>query len=119
MDLLKINNRQIATPSSFKYTLSDFDLESGRNINGEMVRNRVTTKVRLDLTWKSGAMDTKSMSVLLKAFDDVFFDVSYFDIREGQMVTKKMYVSDRTGNMYSFVDGKPVFDEISFALIEK
>lgn len=119
MDLLKINNQQIATPSSFKYTLSDLDLESGRNLNGEMVRNRVATKVRLDLTWNSGVMDTNSMSILLKAFDEVFFDVSYFDIREGKVLTKSMYVSDRIANMYSFINGKPVFDEISFALIEK
>ena len=114
-----INNKQIKCPSTFQYTRSDLDQDSYRDINGNLVRNRVAVKVQLSLTWKAGAMDVQSMSTLLKAFDDVFFSVTYFDIHDGQMRTMTAYVSDRTAQMYSYINGKPVFHEISLTLIEK
>lgn len=114
-----INGKEIKCPSSFNYTRQDFDLESGRSITGEMCRQRVCTKVALELTWNSGAMDVQSMSTLLKAVDDVFFQVTYFDIHDGAMRTSTFYVGDRTGQMYSYINGVPVFNQISFRLIEK
>ena len=118
-DLIKINGVAIKTPSSLSSTRQDYDLDSNRSITGEMVRQRITTKVALDLTWNSGAMDVQSMATLLQAVDDVFFQVTYFDIHDGAMRTSTFYVGDRTATMYSFVNGVPVFDEISFTLIEK
>ena len=59
------------------------------------------------------------MSTLLQALDDVFFQVTYFDIHDGRMRTSTFYVGDRTAQMYSYIDGVPVFNEISLTLIEK
>ena len=114
-----INGKEIKCPSTFQYTRSDLDQDSYRDINGNLVRNRVAVKVQLTLTWKSGAMSVDSMSTLLKAMDDVFFSVTYFDIHDGAMRTMTAYVSDRTAQMYSYINGKPVFNEISLTLIEK
>ena len=119
MALIKINNKEIKCPSSFSYTRSDLDQDSYRDINGNLVRNRIGTKVQLTLTWKAGAMDVASMSTLLKAMDDVFFSVTYFDIHDGGMRTATFYSSDKTAQMYSYIDGKPIFNEISLTLIEK
>ena len=119
MALIKINNKEIKTPSTFQYTRSDLDVDSYRDINGNLVRNRIATKVQLTLTWKAGAMDVQSMSTLLTAMDDVFFQVFYFDVHDGAMRTMTAYVSDRTAQMYSYVDNVPVFNEISLTLIEK
>lgn len=119
MALIKINNKEIKTPSTFQYTRSDLDVDSYRDLNGNLVRNRIAVKVQLTLTWKAGAMDVQSMSTLLKAFDDVYFSVTYFDIHDGAMRTMTAYVSDRTAQMYSYVDNVPVFNEISLTLIEK
>ena len=116
---IKINNKEIKCPSSFQYTRSDLDVDSYRDINGNLVRNRISTKVQLTLTWKAGAMDVDSMSTLLKAMDDVFFQVFYFDVHDGAMRTATFYASDKTAQMYSYIDGKPVFNEISVTLIEK
>lgn len=117
--LLKINGTEIKCPSSFSYTRQDYDSDSARGIDGTLQRTRICTKVKLELTWLSGEMDTASMSVLLKAVDDVFFEVTYFDIHDNAFVTKTFYVGDRTAQMYSYVNGKPVFNEISFSLIER
>ncbi len=114
-----INGKEIKCPSSFGYTRSDLDVDSYRDINGNLVRNRVAVKVQLSLTWKAGAMDVQSMSTLLKAMDDVFFQVTYFDIHDGGMRTATFYASDKTAQMYSYIDNVPVFKEISLILIEK
>lgn len=115
---IKINGKAIC-PSSFSYTRQDFDLDSARTITGEMVRQRICTKVKLELTWYTGAMTVQEMATLLQAVDNVFFEVEYFDIHDGAMRTSTFYVGDRTATMYSFVDGVPVFEEIKFSLIEK
>lgn len=117
--LLMINGVAIATPSTFVYTRQDYDIDSARSVTGELVRQRVCTKVKLELTWRTGAMDVESMSTLLKACDDVFFEVTYFDAHDGEFVTKTFYRGDVSGQMYSFVNGKPVFNEVKFSLIEK
>lgn len=111
----------ITTPSTLTYTRSDYDAEEGsyRDITGTMSRQRITTKVKLELTWKSGALDVGSMSTLLKAVDALFFDVKYFDPYEGGYTEKTMYVGDRTATMYSFVNGKPIWNNVSYNLIEK
>lgn len=115
---VKINGKDIC-PSSFSYTRQDFDLDSARSITGEMVRQRICTKVKLELTWYTGAMTVQEMATLLQAVDDVFFEVEYFDLHDGKMRKMMAYVGDRSATMYSFVDGKPVFEEIKFSLIEK
>lgn len=117
--LLKINGVAIVTPTTFTYTRQDYDLDSARSVTGEMVRQRICTKVKLELTWRTGAMDVQSMAILLQACDDVFFEVEYFDPHEGEFVTSIFYRGDITGQMYSFVNGQPVFDEVRFNLIEK
>ena len=115
-----INGKEIKCPSTFGYTRQDFDLDSGRSaVTGELARQRICTKVSLDLTWNAGAMDVQSMATLLQAVDAVFFQVTYFDIHDGAMRTSTFYVGDRTAQMYSMINGKPVFDEISFTLIER
>ena len=118
-DLIKINGVTIKTPSKFSYIRQDFDLDSARSVTGDMVRQRITTKVKLELVWFSGAMDAQSMATLLQAVDDVFFEVSYYDIHDGQIRTSTFYVGDRSATMYSYINGVPVFNEISFSLVEK
>ena len=111
----------IPTPSTLAYTRADYDSEEGsyRDITGTMSRQRITTKVKLELTWKSGALDVAGMSTLLKAVDALFFEVRFFSPYDGKFVEKTMYVGDRSANMYSFVNGKPVWDKVSYNLIEK
>lgn len=119
--VIKINGVTIKTPSTLVYTRSDYDAEEGsyRDITGTMTRQRITTKVKLELTWNSGALNIQEMSTLLKAVDPLFFNVRYFDPYEGKFVEKVMYVGDRTTNMYSFINGNPVWDTVSYNLIEK
>lgn len=111
----------IPTPSSYQYDRSDYDAEEGsyRDITGTMTRQRITTKVKLTLSWNSAALAATDISKLLQAVKPLFFEVRYFDPYEGGMTTTTMYVGDRSLDMYSFINGKPVWRTIAFNLIEK
>ena len=120
MAVLTIDGKAMPTPSEMKWTISAFDLGSGRNISGDMIRNLVCQKERLDLSFNSANLTLKEISTLLKAIMPSFFQVTYHSPLEGATVTKTMYVSDRDINIYSAIDGKTVVaDQINFALIEK
>lgn len=111
----------IPEPSSYQYDRSDYDAEEGsyRDITGEMNRERIATKVKLTLSWNSAALSSSEVSTLLKTFDPLFVEVRYYDPWKGDFRETKMYVGDRTANMYTFRGGKAVWNTISFNLIEK
>ncbi|MTP73996.1 hypothetical protein GMB70_14370 [Turicibacter sanguinis] len=121
-DLLRVNGNKIPTPSVLSYTRSALDDGEGtyRDIDGDLIRSRVRDDlIKLELTWYSASLTVATVAGLLQAFDDTFFEVEYFDPHDGEHVTKEFYVGDRTGTMYSFIDGKPVFKDIRFNLVSK
>lgn len=118
MAILKINGKAIMDPSKMSYTISDMDSdETFRSLTGELIRDRITTKVKLECSWN--AMDVTSMSTLLTAMQDVFFQLTYFDAKAGKELTKTFYVGDRTASIYSVIDGKIVYQSFSANFIER
>lgn len=62
--MLKINGVAIATPKSFKVDIMDLDGESNRNAKGELIRNRVAVKRKLECEWPPLSMS--EISTILK-----------------------------------------------------
>lgn len=124
---LQLNGVAVAAPApdGFKVTVSDLDSESGtgRADDGSAFRDFITTKVQLDISWN--ALKTSEISVILKAVDGGgFFPVTYPDPKEGAVVTKTFYVSDRTAASYSLRHGatdilEGVWTGLQFTLIEQ
>lgn len=112
---MKINNVDILTPSKMTVIVSDIDGESGRNAKGELVRDRLTTKQRLDLEWQG--LTTDQISSILSKITDSFFTVSYMNPLTGTVDTKTMYVGDRTAPVYNETLG--IWEELSLAFIER
>ena len=100
--MISINGVSILTPKSFEATVSDLDGESNRNLYGELIRDRIAIKRKLTLEWPP--LTQSEISTLLTAVSGVFFTVTYPDPQEG-IVTKTMYVGDRTAPAY-FYDEK-------------
>ena len=100
--MIKINGVDIATPKTYEPTISDLDGESNRNANGDLVRDRIAVKRKLNLEW--GPLSQSEISTLLKAVSSVFFTVTFPDPELG-IITKTMYVGDRTAPAY-FYDKK-------------
>ncbi|OSA92554.1 UNVERIFIED_ORG: hypothetical protein B2H93_14440 [Clostridium botulinum] len=115
--MLKINGVAIAAPKTFQASINDIDAESNRNANGELIRDRIATKRKIELEW--GPLDDAECSTILKAVKNVFFEVEFPDPIEGKFMIKTMYVGDRTAPMYVFSDGKPKWSCLKMNFIEK
>ncbi len=100
--MLKINGADIAAPKTYQASLSDIDGESNRNANGELIRDRIATKRKLEMDW--GPLSQDEISILLTAIEDEFFEVTFPDPKEG-ILTKTMYVGNRTAAAYTY-DGE-------------
>lgn len=114
--MIEINNILIPTPSSFKVGINDIS-SAERNAKGTMLIDRIAQKRKLELGWKE--LEPEKLSELLKLINSTFFFVRYLDPLENIYVTKTFYVGDREIPMYSFVNGKPVWIDISFNFIER
>lgn len=94
---------------------------SGRALSGSMIRDRVATKIRLDITCKP--LRLEELRALLNLIYPVFVTVTYDDPMEGT-VTKTMYANN---NGAQFMQKKPTIGEseseywnnITFPLIER
>lgn len=114
--MLKINGVAIATPKVFEVTVSDLDGESNRNANGELIRDRIAVKRKINLEW--GPLTQSKISTLLNAISSVFFTVEFPDPQLG-LITKTMYVGDRTSPVYSYINGIVKWEGLKMNFIEK
>lgn len=116
--MLRINGVAIASPKDFKVDISDLDGESGRNARGELIRDRVAVKRKLECEW--GPLTNSEISVLLQSVQSAFFRVEYPDPMTGTNQTKTFYVGDRSAPAYFKDDsGKWLWKGLSMNLIEK
>ena len=90
---------EIADPQTLTWDIYDLDAEdgAGRNQQGEMFRDRVADKRKLNCTWSP--MDNNEISTLLQAMDDEFFTLTYPDAHDGGYRTGTFYVGDRSTPM--------------------
>ncbi|WAW99478.1 hypothetical protein OIY87_03780 [Streptococcus gallolyticus] len=116
MSNLIINGVSVVPPKSFQVGVQDVDGETGRNANGDMVRDRITTKRKLEIEW--GMLTQSECSAILSAVSAVFFSVSYPDPISGQS-TRTFYVGDRTAPAYSFTNKFKPWSGLKFNLIER
>lgn len=115
--MLKVNGVEIAAPKTFEVAINDLDGESNRNANGELVRDRIAVKRKLNCEW--GPLDNDECSILLKAVQDVFFTVEFPDPLEGGQLNRIMYVGDRTAPAIMFENGKTLWQGLKMNFIER
>lgn len=115
--MLKINRVAIATPKTFKVTISDLDGETNRNAKGELIRDRIAVKRKLECEWPPLTM--AEISAILQAVKDIYFQVEYPDPMDGAVITKTFYVGDRTSPMYRNNNGNILWEGLSMNFIEK
>lgn len=116
MSKLIINGVTIVTPKSFQVSIQDIDGETGRDANGNMVRDRITTKRKLDCEW--GLLTQAEMSSLLSSVASEFFSISYPDPIIGQTI-KTFYVGDRSSPAYSFNEKLKPWSGLKMNFIER
>lgn len=124
MDVLKVKKKNgsaavLPTPSELKWSLSDLDADgSGRNQNGDMFRDRVAVKRKLECSWPS--LLANEMSELLNAVSDIFFELTYPDAMTGGNRTMTCYVGDRSSPiMRPETDGTWRWGGLSMNFVER
>ena len=116
--MLKINGLTIVSPKSFKVDINDLDGESGRNAKGDLIRDRLAVKRKLECEW--GPLHNDEISPILKAVQAAFFSVEYPDPMTGTNQTKTFYVGDRSAPAYyKEANGKVLWQGLTMNLIEK
>ena len=113
---LVINGVTVVAPKSFKANISDVDGETGRNASGDMIRDRVAVKRKLECEW--GLLSQSEIQTLLNAVTSEFFTVSYPDPQLGQ-ITRTFYVGDRSAPAYSWADNLKPWSGLSMNFIER
>ena len=93
---------------------------AGRTLSGLMIRDRVATKIRLDITCTP--LSLEQVRTLLNLIYPEFVTVMYDDPMEG-IVTKVMY-SNNNGAQFlkkqpDEIGGAEYWDNITFPLIER
>lgn len=117
--MIMINDVKLPNPSEMAVTISDYDASSdtvGRNSQGELFRDRVCIKRKIDLTWK--LLTAEQMALILNAVEDVFFTVTYYDPKDGEK-TITGYVGDRTPSLYTFSDIGILYKDFSMSITER
>ena len=114
--MIKINGVAIATPKIYEATVSDLDGESNRNAAGQLIRDRIAVKRKLNLEW--GPLSQSEIAPILNAVSGVFFTVTFPDPQLG-IIPKTMYVGDRTAPAYQYIDEEVKWSGLKLNLIEK
>lgn len=102
-----------------KWQRADVDASgAGRSLDGTLLRNRIASKIRLDVDCIP--LTTAQASLVLTAIMPVWVEVTYTDPQLGRDVTKTMYSNNNPASfMLRKPDGTEYWDGISFPLIEK
>lgn len=85
--------------SSGMQTASTF-VSDGRNTNGAFIGQKVGRDLsKIELQWYK--MDAQTWAHLLQLFEANFINpVVYYDMVKGKMISRNMYVSDRSAKPY-------------------
>lgn len=96
-----IAGSKVKIPKEMVVGIQTLDSSStGRNANGDMVRDVLGKKTKLDIVW--GPLNTSEVSLILRLIDPSFFTVRYMDPQEGKLITKTFYCGDRSIPVYSW-----------------
>lgn len=118
--VLQINGVTVKTPKEFSVDISSIDADSsGRNANGEMVRDVIAQKTKLTIKW--GPLSDSEISDILQRINQPFFVVIYPDPQIGRQRSKTFYAGDPTMPSYSWNDKfqEMKWENLSVNLIEK
>ena len=95
------DNNFISLPDPSKLKANTYDLDSdgsGRNLDGDMQRDRVAVKEKLELTFPPLLAD--DYHKVLEAISPQFFKCKFFSLSTGNVRTAIMYAGDRSAESY-------------------
>ena len=91
---------------------------AGRTLSGLMIRDRVATKIRLDITCRQ--LNHSEVRMLLNLLMPEFISVTYDDPKNG-VVTRTMYANNNEARFLKSDedDSDELWDNVTFPLVER
>lgn len=91
---------------------------AGRTLSGLMIRDRVATKIRLDITCR--ILNREEVRTLLNLLMPEFVSVTYDDPMDG-VVTRTMYANNNEAKFLRSLDNDSdeLWDNVTFPLVER
>ena len=103
----------------FKWQRNDIDgPDAGRDLTGRLRRNRVATKVKLDITCRP--LKSSEAAIVLSAIKPEYVTVEYYDPEAGAVLKKTMYANNNPAVFQiQKDDGSVWWSGITFPLVEQ
>lgn len=116
MALITVNGVALPTPTDFQVGIMDIS-KAERNARGMMIIERVTTKIKLFLTYSY--VTESDAALILRQIAPTFYNVTYPDPQTKVMKSGSFYCGDRNIGMVDYIDGIPRYKDLTFNLIER
>lgn len=102
------------------YQLSDIDdPKTGRMMDGTMRRGKITDKEKWKVKCRAN-LTTEELSAVVRAISHQYVTVVFLSPKTNSIVTKTMYVGDRTAaHCIERDSGVILWKDLSFSLIER
>lgn len=118
--VFKIDNvdfSDVLAEGGLVWTRNDLDADgTGRDLNGDLIRKRVASKVTLKV--QTLPLMTSRISALLTAIYPESFSVTYTDPQAGTQATKTMYANNVPATCQRAYGNTILWDAINFSLVE-
>jgi len=119
--ILEVNNVDLVpyiAQGGVKWTRSDIDApNSGRTMDGTMMRGRITTKIRLDITCVP--LLASQLSTVLNAIYPQYVTVRYSDPMYGTRIVTMYSNNNPASYLLQDANGNEYWSGITFPLIER
>jgi len=124
MAMFKVNNVNVVKdPSSMEWGRARISSEdSGRTQAGLMQMTAIADKVTIGLSWLACSQE-EAHAILAQFTSQDFFTVTYCDpvlcATSSDRVTKTFYIGDLSAPVHMWTDGKQMYSNVSFKIIER
>jgi hypothetical protein len=115
MAIITIGSTVLPSPSDWTVGVMDIS-KAERNASGTMIIERVTTKRKIELSWKF--LSAANLSTVLNAVAPVSFSVTYPDPVTNSNLTKTFFCGDRSVGMIDYPGGVARYKDVKFNLVE-
>lgn len=114
-DTIKI---QPQSPGGLKWSIMSIQsADSGRAEDGTMIATLVAKKRKLEIKY-ANLTPTDASAILSFVTEDMFFDVTYYDVLDARQETRTFYVGDRSLDWYNYNIERGI-ENLAFNLIEQ
>lgn len=104
-------------PSGLAYQISDvYSGSTTRNASGGALLDRVARKVKYTLKWAN--LSDANFRMLLNASKNVTHVLKTYDPETGAVRQWTVYTGDLTGDMYTWNNGSPIWQNVKIPCIE-